>query len=161
MSRSIDEQHFVRGVRTSIANNTSAYGFSLTVAGSYASLAKVHGDPSWVELFLFLVGSCVGFATVNAVSTRLFRKESPDEPELVITLGDLPERVLGLRRGRSRQRRRLRALELAGLAACGPRVHGRIRDRRRRRSFDRRAAASARRPQKLRGARWEAERQYP
>jgi hypothetical protein len=86
MSRSIDEQHFVRGVRTSIANNTSAYGFSLTVAGSYASLAKVHGDPSWVELFLFLVGSCVGFATVNAVSTRLFRKESPDEPELVITL---------------------------------------------------------------------------
>ena len=86
MSRSVDGQHFVRGVRTSIANNTSAYGFSLTVAGSFASLAKVHGDPSWVELFLFLVGSCVGFAAVNAVSTRLFRKESPDEPELVISL---------------------------------------------------------------------------
>jgi hypothetical protein len=86
MSRSIDEQHFVRGVRTSIANNTSAYGFSLTVAGSYASLAKVRGDPTWVELFLFLVGSCVGFAAVNAVSTRFYRRESPDEPELVITL---------------------------------------------------------------------------
>jgi hypothetical protein len=86
MSRSVDGQHFVRGVRTSIANNTSAYGFSLTVAGSFASLAKVHGDPSWVELFLFLAGSCVGFAAVNAVSTRFFSKESPDEPELVITL---------------------------------------------------------------------------
>jgi hypothetical protein len=86
MAKSVDEQHFVRGVRTSIANNTSAYGFSLTVAGSYAALAKVHGEPSWLELFLFLAGSCLGFAAVNAVATQLFSKESPDEPELVISL---------------------------------------------------------------------------
>jgi hypothetical protein len=86
MARSVDEQHFVRGVRTSVANNTTAYGFSLTVTGSYGALAKVHGEPTWVELYLFLAGSCLGFAVVNTLSTRLFRKESPDEPELVISL---------------------------------------------------------------------------
>lgn len=81
-----DEQHFVRGIRTSTATNTTAFGFSLTVAGSFAALTKVHGEPTWLELFLFLVGSCTGFAAVNALVTRLFRKESPDEPELVISL---------------------------------------------------------------------------
>jgi hypothetical protein len=86
MAGPVDEQHFVRGVRSSAANNTTAYGFSLTVAGSFAALTKLHGTPTWIELFLFLVGSCAGFAGANALSTRLFKKESPDEPELVISL---------------------------------------------------------------------------
>jgi hypothetical protein len=86
MARSAGEGHFVRGVRTSTANNASAYGFSLTVAGSFAALTKVHGDPTWLELFLFLAGSCAGFAVVNALSTRFYREESPDEPEVVISL---------------------------------------------------------------------------
>jgi hypothetical protein len=84
-SSQADRQHFLRGIRTSTANNASAYGFSLTVAGSFGALTKVHGDPSWLELYLFLAGSCLGFALVNALSTFLFRKESPDEPELVIS----------------------------------------------------------------------------
>jgi hypothetical protein len=81
-----DRHHVLRGIRTSTANNASAYGFSLTAAGSYGALTKVHGEPTWLELFLFLVGACCGFALVNALSTRFFRKESPDEPELVISL---------------------------------------------------------------------------
>lgn len=84
--RLADEQHVLRGIRTSTANNTPAYGFSLTVAGSFAAVSKVRGEPSWPELFLFLAGSCIGFAAVNALSTRLFREESPDEPEVVISL---------------------------------------------------------------------------
>jgi hypothetical protein len=80
------EHHFVRGVRTSTANNTTAYGYSLAVACSFAALIKVHGEPSWAELFLFVIGSCGGFALVNAAATRLYRKESPDEGELVISL---------------------------------------------------------------------------
>jgi uncharacterized membrane protein YkvI len=85
-SKGTDDQHFLRGIRTSTASNASSYGFSLTVAGSYAALTKVHGTPTWLELFVFLAGSCTGFAMVNAASTRLFRVESPDEPELVISL---------------------------------------------------------------------------
>jgi succinate dehydrogenase/fumarate reductase cytochrome b subunit len=81
-----DERHILRGLRTSTANNAPAYGFSLAAAGSYAALTKVHGEPTWLELFLFLVGGCAGFALVNGVSTWFFRKESPDEPELVISL---------------------------------------------------------------------------
>jgi hypothetical protein len=52
-----DEQHILRGIRTSTANNAPAYGFSLAAAGSYAALSKVHGQPSWLELFLFLIGA--------------------------------------------------------------------------------------------------------
>ena len=84
--RRAEEHHYLRGVRTSTANNAPAYGFTLSAAGSFAALQKIHGAPSWVELFLFLIGGCVGFAVVNAVSTQLFREESPDEPELVISL---------------------------------------------------------------------------
>jgi hypothetical protein len=82
-----DNQHFVRGIRTSTAHNASAYGFSLVVAGSFAALMKVHGEPTWLELFLFLAGSCLSFALINAFATRFFREESPDEPEVVILLG--------------------------------------------------------------------------
>jgi hypothetical protein len=85
-SNQADRQHFLRGVRTSTANNASAYGFSLATTGSFGALFKVHGDPSWLELYVFLIGSCLGFAAVNTLSTWRFRKESPDEPELVISL---------------------------------------------------------------------------
>jgi len=85
-SRQAEERHFLRGIRTSTANNASSYGFSLTVAGSYAALSKVHGSPTWPELFVFLSGSCASFAVVNALSTWFFRIASPDEPELVISL---------------------------------------------------------------------------
>lgn len=78
--------HFLRGVRTSTATNASAYGFSLAVGGSFVAVTKLQGEPAWHELFLFLGGSCVGFAAVNAFSTRFFREESPDEPEVVISL---------------------------------------------------------------------------
>jgi hypothetical protein len=81
-----DEQHILRGIRTSTANNAPAYGFTLAAAGSYAALVKVHGEPTWLELFLFLAGACAAFALVNGFSTWFFRKESPDEPELVISL---------------------------------------------------------------------------
>jgi succinate dehydrogenase/fumarate reductase cytochrome b subunit len=84
-SRRLDE-HFLRGIRSSTATNAEAYGFSLVVAGSFAALDKVRGEPSWLELFLFLAGACLGFALVNTLSTLFFRKESPDEPELVISL---------------------------------------------------------------------------
>ena len=55
------------------------------MAGSFAALMKVHGEPSRPELF-FVIGSCAGFAVVNVLSTRFFREESPDEPEVVISL---------------------------------------------------------------------------
>jgi hypothetical protein len=84
--RRADRHHFLRGVRTSTAANASAYGFSLAVAGSFEAVSKVRGDPTWAELFLFLAAACGGFALVNAASTRLYRDESPDEPELVISL---------------------------------------------------------------------------
>ena len=80
------KHHFVRGVRTSTANNSPAYGYSLVAAGSFGALEKEHGAPSWAELFLFVAGACVAFAVVNAVSTRLFREGSPDEPEPVVLL---------------------------------------------------------------------------
>jgi|1186.fasta_scaffold01236_2 succinate dehydrogenase/fumarate reductase cytochrome b subunit len=85
-SRRADERHILRGIRTSTANNAPAYGFSLATAGSYAALTKVRGEPTWPELFLFLAAACAGFAIVNGLSTWFFRKESPDEPELVISL---------------------------------------------------------------------------
>jgi succinate dehydrogenase/fumarate reductase cytochrome b subunit len=84
--RRADEQHIIRGVRTSTANNAPAYGFSLAATGSYAALIKVRGDPTWLELFLFLIAACAAFAIVNGLATWFFRKESPDEPEVVISL---------------------------------------------------------------------------
>jgi hypothetical protein len=73
-------------MRTSTANNTTAFGFSLALAGSYAALVKVHGEPSSLELFLFLLGSSLGFAVVNTLSTSFFRRAAPDEPDVVVSL---------------------------------------------------------------------------
>src|SRR5262249_37762392 len=56
------------------------------LAGSYAALAKVHGEPGWLELFLFLLGSSLGFAVVNTLSTGFFRRAAPDEPDVVVSL---------------------------------------------------------------------------
>ena len=86
MARRADEHHFLRGVRTSTAHNTTAYGYSLAAAGTYAALAKVHGEPGWWELYFFLIAACAGFAVINTLSTWFFRKESPDEPEVVLSL---------------------------------------------------------------------------
>jgi hypothetical protein len=77
MAQSADDHHFVRALRTSLATNTPAYGFSLTVAGSFAALMNIHGEPtstgiafafsSWLAWLLgalaftlvYLVGVCV------------------------------------------------------------------------------------------------------
>jgi hypothetical protein len=48
MPRELHEHHFVRSMRTSTANKTTAFGFSLALAGSYAALVKVRGEPTWL-----------------------------------------------------------------------------------------------------------------
>ena len=86
MARGLRDHHFVRSIRTSTSNNTAAYGFSLAVAGSFAALTKVHGDPTWLQLFLFLLGSSLGFALVNTLATSFFRRDAPEEPDIVVSL---------------------------------------------------------------------------
>jgi hypothetical protein len=81
-----DANHLLRGIRTSTANNAPAYGFSLAASGSFVALEKLHGTPSWLELFLFLAGACMGVAAANTLSTWFFQRESPDEPEIVVSL---------------------------------------------------------------------------
>ena len=53
MSSETSLAEYTSAVRTSIANNASAYGYSVMITASFGVLAGAGGGPSFVDVFIF------------------------------------------------------------------------------------------------------------
>src|SRR5436190_10901578 len=79
-------EHYVRGLGMSTANNALAYGYSITTTASFGMLVHTAGPLTVLRIFMFVIGSSVAFATVNALVTRGFRARVKQEPPVVVSL---------------------------------------------------------------------------
>ena len=70
-----------------MANNASAYGYSVSITASFGLLTTALGTPTAPEIFAFAGGAVAAFALVEAVVSRGFTKGLEDEPGSVKELG--------------------------------------------------------------------------
>jgi hypothetical protein len=70
----------------SARNNALAYGYSVTTTASFGMLAHTAGPISVLRVFMFVIGSGIAFAGVNALVTRGFRRRVDEEPPVVVSL---------------------------------------------------------------------------
>ena len=89
MKKSVGEvvHAFAVGLRTSIRNNSSAYGFSILATVTLASLTSKYGAPDVAELFLFVAGAGGGFILVEALGSKLFTERMRGEAPETVVLG--------------------------------------------------------------------------
>ena len=76
-----------RGVRTSVRNNISAYGYSVMITAAFAVLSASLGSPPVGDVFLYAGGAVAGVTVVEGVASRGFRVPMRGEPSDVIALG--------------------------------------------------------------------------
>lgn len=67
-----------RGLGETASDNSTAFGFSLTIGGVGLILADVHGSPEVGEVFLLIGGAAAAMILIATLSTRGFRSETPD-----------------------------------------------------------------------------------
>jgi hypothetical protein len=76
-----------QGIRTSLQNNVSAYGFSVMITASFGVLNATIASPSVVDVFAFLGGAVTGVSILDGLVTRGFRSSFRREKSDVIALG--------------------------------------------------------------------------
>lgn len=65
---------FASGVRSSLRNNASAYGFSVTITVSFALVSATHPRTTTaVPVLLFAAAAATAFFIVEAMASRLFQ----------------------------------------------------------------------------------------
>lgn len=79
-------EHYWRGLGMSTRNNALAYGYSITSTASFGMLAHTAGPVTVLRIFMFVLGSGIAFATINALVTRGFRRRVEQEPPVVVAL---------------------------------------------------------------------------
>lgn len=79
-------EHYVRGLGMSARNNALAYGYSINATASFAILAHTDGPLSVLKIFVFVAGSGIAFAGINALVTRGYRQRVDEEPPVVVAL---------------------------------------------------------------------------
>ena len=77
----------MRGLQTSVRNNSTAYGYSLTVTATLGVLAAELDAPTVGQVFLFAAGAVMGVVAVEAAATRGFRERARSEPPQVVVFG--------------------------------------------------------------------------
>lgn len=78
---------YVRGLQTSVRNNSSAYGFSVMITASLAVLQSLVASPKVGQLFLFLIGAVAAMVLVELVASKGFTERMRGEPPEVVALG--------------------------------------------------------------------------
>jgi len=78
---------YLRELQTSVLNNSSAYGYSVSITGCFGITSKVLGQPSVLDVFLFGIGAVLAFAALDVVASGGFRKRIRGEPPEVVVLG--------------------------------------------------------------------------
>ena len=79
---------YLHGLHASVANNASAYGYSVSITASFGLLTTALGTPTAPEIFAFAGGAMAAFALVEEVVSRGFKRGLEDEPSSVKELGN-------------------------------------------------------------------------
>lgn len=112
------------GLHTALVDNSAAFGFSITITGSYGALNQLAGSPGLLHITGFAVGAALAFTVLQAIVSRGFRRRPGPAPREVVLLGtafDVVSVALGL--GAAMLAARLlppaAAWPVGGLAAAG------------------------------------------
>jgi hypothetical protein len=79
-------EHYIRGLGMSARNNALAYGYSITATASFGMLAHTDGPLTVLKIFVFVAGSGIAFASVNALVTRGYSQRVEQEPPVIVAL---------------------------------------------------------------------------
>jgi hypothetical protein len=80
-------RHYVVGLRRSTGHHAPAYGYSIAAGAAALVLTKLHGTPDLLSIFMFIVGTSSAVLLINLLATRVYRQESPEQPQPVVALG--------------------------------------------------------------------------
>ncbi len=67
-----------RGLGETAADNSTAFGFSLTIGGTGLILSDLHRSPSVGEVFLLIGGAAAAMILISALATRGFRTQTAE-----------------------------------------------------------------------------------
>lgn len=76
-----------RGLQTSVVDNSSAFGFSITITASFGTLTRLQGQPGFGEIFGFALAAVAAFTLLQAVASSGFRRRPGTAPREVVMLG--------------------------------------------------------------------------
>ncbi|MQA15175.1 MAG: hypothetical protein GEV09_13690 [Pseudonocardiaceae bacterium] len=75
------------GVRTTLRQNATAYGFSISITAAFGLVTSSHQQASFpLQSVLFAGGAVVAFLLVELVASRLFKRGGRTEPESVVMI---------------------------------------------------------------------------
>lgn len=77
---------YVSAIRTAVRNNSSAYGFSGAVTGTYGVSFSHHGHSGIVPTILFVIGVASAFMAMELVVSRIFTREIDSDPRSVVSV---------------------------------------------------------------------------
>ncbi|EIE97843.1 hypothetical protein [Saccharomonospora glauca] len=79
---------YTKEIRTSLRNNSGAFGYSVMITCALAMLSAQHSSPNPLQIMLFALGAVLSFLVVEAVATNVFRRSlGGEEQTKVIALG--------------------------------------------------------------------------
>jgi 4-amino-4-deoxy-L-arabinose transferase-like glycosyltransferase len=76
-----------RGLASSIADNSSAFGFSIMITVTFGVLSEIAGSPTAGQLVIFGVAAALAVAVLAAIQSRGFRVRAGNVPPEVSMLG--------------------------------------------------------------------------
>jgi len=76
----------IRGMRTSVRNNSAAYGYSVTITATFGVLSSLDAAPDVPDVFLFLGGAAGAFTIVELIASKGFEITDQSEPEEVVLI---------------------------------------------------------------------------
>lgn len=82
-----DRNPIVRGMRSAVRNDASAYSYSILITVTFGAVQLEVGSVSAGRLFLFVLGATGAFAVIEAASSRFFQVRVREEPSDVVILG--------------------------------------------------------------------------
>lgn len=76
-----------RGLTSSIADNSSAFGFSIMITVTFGVLSEIAGSPSAARLILFGIAAALAVGVLAAIQSRGFRVRAGNVPSEIGMLG--------------------------------------------------------------------------
>lgn len=78
---------FGSGVRTTLRNNATAYGYSVAVTSAFGLVSALQRRDSFpLQALFFAGGAALAFLVVGAVASRFFKRTTSPEPGDVVML---------------------------------------------------------------------------
>jgi len=82
-----DQNRLRTALTTSTLGNSTAFGFSITITGSFGVLQVRVGTPSVLQILMFAVAAALALGLIQAAVTRGFRDRTGSAPPEVSMLG--------------------------------------------------------------------------